>query len=172
MPSVPPVAPKLSPEAFYVAIAENIAQDITACKALIDLLQQEREHLMLRQVDALDDIVQAKTQWLSQLETSAHTRSQWLAQTPLNPAENPAKAWQVLLTQLNKPDLTQQWQALKGLLQTCQDENAINGKLITRNQTTFNKLVDILRGQDTLTPLYSGKGGKLGAYTKQMLGEA
>ena len=162
----------LTPEAFYNAVDQNIQQDMQACNALLALLQKEREQLIARQVDELDGIIQEKTQWLAHLEISAKTRSGWLTQTPLNRQTDPAEAWQALLASLNKPDLAERWQHLKTLLQSCRDQNEINGKLIARSQTTFTRLVNILRGQDTVTPLYTGKGGRSEGYSKHTLGQA
>lgn len=162
----------LSRENFYTAIAQNIAQDTQACEALLQLLSVEREQLKNRELDALDATIAAKAQWLGQLEHSAQQRTLWIQQSPLTAQQSLSDAWQQLLTDCAKPDLAEQWQYLKKLLQQCRDDNEINGKLISRSQTTFKRLVNILRGQEEQTQLYTGRGAKSESCAKQQLGQA
>lgn len=146
-----------------------LSQDIEACERLIALLGDEREALKNRDHKALETVIRAKAEQLSHLENSARTRGLW-AQS-VNRSANSDQVWQQIIAD-QAPDVAESWARLKELLDVCRTENEINGKVLSRNQKTFNRLLSILRGQTASTNLYTSKGGKNASMPGHRLGEA
>ena len=150
-------------------IAQQLAHDTAACESLLSLMQAEREALQNRDADALGGIIENKVQHLHQLEVSAASRSLWANKAK---AANPDDAWHQLLHDLSQPELNQQWERLKELMAECRTQNEINGKLLARSQTTFSRILNIMRGQADAPSLYTQKGTKSGGNSSHNFGEA
>lgn len=152
-------------------LEQHIQQDIKSCEILLQLLHAERDALKERQLDLLEDIIQNKAEHLLSLEKSANLRAQWLAD-PQAASATLEQRWATLLAK-QAPHLQPLWQKLRDLLQTCQSENEVNGKMLGRSQQTLNRVLGLLRGQDTSPNLYSGKKNqKHSERPGQHLGEA
>ncbi len=147
-----------------------LAEDVAACQALLKLLQSEREALKLRDHQALETIIQNKVTHLQRLETSANTRSQWAQQLNAD-GKTQEEQWQNLIGE-QAPKTALLWQDLKGLLDQCKHENEVNGKILARNQKTFTRLMNILRGQTASTNLYNNKGSNNSHLPGQSIGKA
>lgn len=151
-------------------LLQHIGQDVSACRNLLQLLEQERDALKARDLTALEDIIQNKSANLLHLEQSAKQRSVWAASLK-QPKDSVEDTWLALLRTC-KPQVEQTWSELKELLRECQEQNEINGKLLARNQQVFSRLLSIVRGQDESGPLYTAKGGRGAGSSVQKLGEA
>lgn len=151
-------------------LKNHIKQDIQACTQLLQLLDEERQALKSRDLEKLEEIIQNKATNLQHLEQSARLRGTWVTQNS-EPSETQEKAWLALLRQ-NPPSIEEQWQKFKTLLQQCQEQNEINGKLLARNQQVFSRLLSIVRGQDSTAPVYTPKGSRGAGHSAQKLGEA
>lgn len=157
------------PAPTATTVAEQIAQDTTACQALLQLMQAEREALQKRDADTLGNIIEQKAHFLEQLERSAVIRTQWAQQVQAADADS---AWHQILHSLRQPELQQQWDALKALMVDCRQQNETNGKLLARSQHTFGRLLNIMRGQSEAPALYTAKGGRTGGNSSHNFGEA
>ena len=153
-------------------LAKSISNDINACQNLLALLEQEREHLKKREIESLDTIIEAKSKLLNQLHQSAFTRTQWTNQYQSEAQNGNASAEQSFSQYANENGLTEQWQKLQDLFKACQNANEVNGKVMMRSQSTHERLLNILRGQDNNSPLYNGKGTKHNQNARGTLGEA
>jgi flagella synthesis protein FlgN len=151
-------------------LQQHIGQDISACRNLLQLLEQEREALKARDVEKLETVIQNKSANLLHLEQSARQRSAWVAKQQ-KPSEKAETVWQTLIS-TTKPDAQREWEEFRALLRECQEQNEINGKLLARNQQVFARLLAIVRGRDENDPLYNAKGGRGAGYNFQKLGEA
>jgi flagellar biosynthesis protein FlgN len=158
--------------ADYHAIEQQIDQDIQSCQTLLQLLRHERTLLKDRDFDTLDKLMDEKTHWLARLEQSGQQRQAWIRATPWASSPDPAAAWNAWLQEIQQPNLSEKWQALKELLDACKSENDVNGKVIARGRQTYQRLVGILRGQDQQTLLYTGKGTSGNGYQAGPLGKA
>lgn len=150
-------------------IEAQIAQDINACESLISLLDREQEALKNRDPEQLAEIIEAKIAPLSLLETSANERSQWVKASG---SEASMEAWQDLLQQTQQQKLKDDWHKLKQLTLECRMKNEVNGKLLVRNQQVYGRLLDLLRGQNTNTNLYTASGAAKGLSGTNIVGEA
>lgn len=151
-------------------LQQHIRQDVSACRNLLQLLEQEREALQTRDVEKLEDVIQNKSANLLHLEQSARQRSVWVAEQR-KPNEKAETVWQTLIA-ITKPEAQREWAEFRTLLRECQEQNEINGKLLARNQQVFSRLLAIVRGRDENDPLYNEKGGRGAGYNFQKLGEA
>lgn len=151
-------------------LQQHLQQDISACRNLLQLLEQEREALKTRDLENLEDIIQNKSANLLHLEQSARQRSAWVAQQQ-KPTEKAEAIWLGLIRS-TQPDAQREWEEFRILLRQCQEENEVNGKLLARNQQVFSRLLALVRGKDESDPLYNAKGGRGAGYDFQKLGEA
>lgn len=145
-------------------VEQLLQQDLAACRQLAELLDEELEALNGREQRQLQSLIAQKQDLLNNLEHSANLRQQWtrfLSERLNRPTE---ECWELLLEQLEAPQLLTQWQELKGLLAQCKQKNETNGKIIHRGQQTLRKLLGILRGQSIETPnLYNARGATSGS---------
>ena len=146
-----------------------IEQDTIACQALLDLLNQERDALKERDIDALEQIVGKKADCLTHLEKSASVRMAWSQSYADN---NPEVAWDTLLTRFNSDGLKTAWQKLKSLFSECQTANEVNGKILARNQQTFSRILTLMRGQSDAPKLYTSSGNASNSGGSNIVGEA
>lgn len=156
-------------------ILSQLDTDISACELLLTLLEQEREALANRDIDALDTIIEGKATQLKQLEASAQNRTAWARQylgNNANGLDEIKKAWQNLVEDAAIPQLKERWESLKTLQNSCKEKNEANGKILARNQKTFNRLLDIVRGQTATPNLYSAAGKSTSGHISHKVGEA
>lgn len=154
-------------------LLQQINNDITACETLLLLLQQERDALNNRDIDALDQIIEQKTVQLTHLENSAQQRTEWArANSDSVDLQEIQHAWLAILEQANIPIIQEQWGKLKELQQQCKAANEVNGKILARNQKTFNRLMEIVRGQTASPNLYSAAGKSTSQHISRKMGEA
>lgn len=159
------------PQVTNNELEQNIARDIESCETLLQLLHAERDALSERQLDLLEDILQNKAEHLQSLENSALQRAQWLGGNNAGTAPLEQRWAKLLASQA--PHLQPQWKRLRELLQTCQAENEVNGKMLGRSQQTLNRVLGLMRGQNDAPKLYgSKKGPKNPEHRGQHLGEA
>lgn len=151
-------------------IQSLLEEDVKACNALLQLLEQERSALKERNHEQLEAIIHTKAHHLQHLENSAKIRSEW-AHLYQSSEQNPEEKWRSIMDE-QAPTTVKLWQELKQLLQQCRQENEVNGKILSRNQKTFSRLMSILRGQTGSTSLYTNKGGKNAHIPGQRIGEA
>ena len=150
-------------------LQQQIQQDTAACTLLLDLLSQEREALKKRDTDALEIILKHKTEKLMQLDNSAKKRTLWAQQLNI---DIKSSGWSQLLQELKKPDIVQSWGALKELIDDCKKSNEVNGKLLSRNQKTLSRLLDVVRGKNTNNTLYNAYGSSSSGAASMKVGEA
>jgi Flagellar biosynthesis/type III secretory pathway chaperone len=154
---------------------QQIQGDIAACTTLLDLLERERVALGKRDMDTLDELIEQKAAQLKWLEKSSQTRTQWAReQLRLDPADQDTMkaAWQTMLENSPTPELSKSWETLKTLQDACKQANEVNGKILARNQKTFGRLIEIVRGQTATPNLYSTAGKSTGNQISHKLGEA
>ena len=167
--STKPVVPPMTAK----TVAQQVDQDLKCCEALLVLLEDEREALKQRDAEKLDQIIDNKTEHLGTLERSSHIRALWIQKyhQANTEADSPEAVWQQSLTNLD-PNLKNRWDTLKTLIKRCQDENEVNGRALSRNQQTFGKLLNIMRGQVSNGVTYTSSGGQNGNISSSSIGEA
>ena len=137
------------------AIEAHISQDISACEALLDLLEQEQQALKERDADKLADVVERKAGPLTHLEESAKQRALWANETDISAS---SKKWRKLIEGMKAPKIQQDWATLKSLTLQCQQKNEVNGRVLARQQQVYSRLLGIMRGQTVTPNLYNAQG--------------
>lgn len=153
-------------------LAQGIEQDIANCQQLLDLLEQEQTLLADRDFDGLDKLIDQKSRLLIKLDRNALTRSQWVANYQANTKDSPKEAVDAFAEAAKKHGLAEHWFQLQALFKTCHETNEVNGKMMVRNRSTHQRLLNILRGQNNSGQLYNGKGTKHQGLSSSTLGQA
>ncbi len=151
------------------AIENQIGKDIDACNILLDLLEKEQSALSDKDADLLAEIIEQKTQPLSQLEASAKQRIHWSIEAE---GETPSEKWQAMLRDLSHEKIKENWETLKKLTQDCRERNEVNGKILARQQQVYGRLLELLRGQTQAPNLYNAAGSTTGSNRSFKLNEA
>ncbi len=146
---------KLSTEymAGYLEEAEEQA------KQLMMLLQDERNVLAMNDSAALEDVTNSKEQLADVMQINTRQCSQYLQQAGFGNNELSLNKY---IESCVDPFTTQfktTWNNLQSVLKQCQEENRINGKLLSNSQRRIKQALSILQGTPVEEDLY-GKGGK------------
>ncbi|WP_339485893.1 flagella synthesis protein FlgN [Pseudomonas sp. EL_65y_Pfl2_R95] len=143
--------------------------DIGISEQLLELIDSEHQALGERDLDSLQHILSAKQPLLSQLGQHAQQRAQLLNNLQLSAdlaglqalaARSPLGA-----------DLLEQSNKLSQLLESCQNGNLRNGRLIRSNQTSTRSMLSILNGNDTPS-LYDSSGSASRGANQRPLSQA
>lgn len=136
-------------------IENQISTDIEACNTLLLLLDKEQEALRARDTEALAKVIQDKVPALAQLEESVKKRVLW---ANISLTDKASGKWDNFVAGFNRDELKKRWQQLKELTLQCQQKNEINGKILSRQQQIYGRLVGLLRGQTSSPNLYNASG--------------
>lgn len=138
---------------LWAQLDQTLLGDIPLTEQLLALLQQERSMLEQRQYDGYQQLINDKQQLLVQLEQHATERQQLLLAAGF---EDEASA----LTSLDKqaPIIANAWRKLSEQWQQCKQLNEINERIAKRTRLVVGQMLDILRGQNNQTKLYTRQG--------------
>ena len=150
------------------AVSQLLNDDIAACTKLLELLGQEQDALKNRDIEALESLVENKSQQLIHLEKSAGVRTSW-ARSASSSAD---QGWQELINGFQDKHVLALWKTLKEQLAECKVKNEVNGKMLARNQQIYGRLFDVVRGQNSANKLYSATGESTSGGRSQIVGEA
>jgi flagella synthesis protein FlgN len=154
---------------FTEQLKHLLNQDISELNNLNRTLDAEKETLKTRDSKKIQATANSKQQIIQSLESRAKLKATLIAKSGLG--IRPGEVETTLKT-LNDEELITLWQSSRDLLSTCKDKNHINGSIITRTLTRTNKLMSIVRGQNSSQKLY-GQQGKESSYSgRQIIGQA
>ncbi len=151
------------------SLQQHIVHDKQVCTQLLTLLQKEQEALKERDADTVDSLLEQKLPLLEKLEFSARQRQEWLK---AREQQGEGASWAVMLDELNQSPLTEAWAEVKSLYKKVREQNEMNGKLLSRHQSTVNRMLDILRGTSSSPNLYNASGYSSGRASSNKFGEA
>ncbi len=124
-------------------LADLLSQQITQLEQLIELQQREKELLVKRDAPALDVVTQQKEQVLDTIQRLDDA----LANHPQ----------QHLVS--SHPELREQRKSILALMQTCQDNNEVNGQLVRVTLGRIQQLKQTLQAAHSGTTItYTSKG--------------
>ncbi|MFK8399424.1 flagella synthesis protein FlgN [Pseudomonas sp. BGr12] len=150
------------------ALLSLINGDIEAASSLLQLIDDEFQALQARDLDQLQKLLDSKLPLLHQLEQNGRIRTQALQQAGVS-ADNEGLAQIAQAT--GNAALIARAQELGALLERCQEANQRNGRLIRSGQTSTERTLDILRGQET-PRLYDRYGGSTQGNRQRPLSQA
>lgn len=131
---------------------------------------QERENLVARNLDAVQETTQTKLQLFEQLETLENHRQHLLEASGLSPdTDGMARLCRRLPAGEQLEDL---WQQNLEQLKLCRETNLINGGILELGRIQAEQALAILRGQVGETRLYSAAGDTTRTLGHRELGKA
>jgi flagellar biosynthesis/type III secretory pathway chaperone len=145
---------------FTADLKKLLKQDIIDLTTLTSLLEQEKITLTTRNTQKINQLAEHKSQTVNQLETRAKLKAKLIASSGLG--IRPGQVEEKLAT-LNDQELMSLWKDSRDQLSACQQQNAVNGSIITQSRQRVTKLMDIIRGQNKAPNLY-GQQGKTQAF--------
>jgi flagellar biosynthesis/type III secretory pathway chaperone len=118
-------------------------QALIDCEAFADLLDQEQQALIDRNMSDLEMLLNAKTPLVDALTRHDHAIRAWCSQIGVSPGENFEKH----ISASGTPELVGNYSAFREALQRCQAANLRNARLVRHNQQATGHLLDLLRNQ-------------------------
>lgn len=138
-------------------LLELLETDINNSQQLFELLEQEFAALNERKLETLQQLLDKKQPLLIQLNNNAGQRSSIL--TKQGYSADSQGFLQLASTSALQEQLQQAHARLNELIESCQNANMRNGRLIRANQTSVNAALKIIRGGDqNETSLYDKSG--------------
>lgn len=150
-------------------ITQNIGHDTQACEKLLSILHEEQEALKHRDADTMERLLAQKGPIIERLENSAKLRHAWATAANVPSSED---GWMAMLTELGAGNIKSAWDNLKALYAKVHEQNEVNGKLLSRHQSTINRLLDVMRGRTASANLYNASGYAATQANSNKFGEA
>lgn len=140
---------------FTEDLKKLLKQDIVDLTSLNSLLEQEKITLTTRNTQKINQIAEHKSQTVTQLESRAKLKAKLMASSGLGirPGQVEEK-----LASLNDQELMSLWQDSRDKLTECQQQNSVNGSVISQSRQRVTKLMSIIRGQNKAPNLYGQQG--------------
>ena len=137
-------------------LLQLIEDDIAPMQELLDLLHKEAVALHGREMTLLEQILARKQSLIILLEQHGQRRSQLL--TGLGLSADRAGVQAVAAQSQHGETMLQRLDLLSQLMDTCQQINETNGRIIQVQQHVTNNQIRILMGGDSPS-LYDSRGG-------------
>ncbi|WP_250658458.1 flagella synthesis protein FlgN [Alkalimarinus coralli] len=138
-----------------------LQEDIQDLTRLSELLNKERTALKERSNDSLKLLTSEKSSRIKSIEHRAKEKAKLFidAGHQIRKGE-----FEKVIADIPDPELQALWRKVNVGLRFCQDQNTINGKVVSHSLKRVNKLMDIVRGQHNKPNLYgsSGKESSIG----------
>ncbi len=143
---------------LYQTIDALLDKEYQVSESLFDLLQQEHQALEQLNVNNLPFITQQKSQQIKLLDELAAEREKVMRQIPPEQGGgiNPDLEKYLAL----RADRSQWWQDFRTLLQNCQRQNTVNGRIIHLSQQSIERSLNIIRSQSNQANVYDTKGNQ------------
>ncbi len=123
---------------------ENVfSQAQLDCEAFAELLDQEQQALIDRNMAELETLLAAKTPLVNALAHHDHAIRAWCTQIGVAPGDS----LQHYIETSGSPALSERYMAFQDALKRCQAANLRNARLVRHNQQATGHLLDLLRNQ-------------------------
>tara|TARA_R110001592_G_scaffold60539_1_gene184147 strand:+ start:3211 stop:3684 length:474 start_codon:yes stop_codon:yes gene_type:complete len=154
---------------FTDELKDLLKQDIIDLSALKSLLEQEKITLTTRNTQKINQLAEHKSQTVAQLESRAKLKAKLMSNSGLGirPGQVEEK-----LSSLNDQELMSLWQISRDQLNECQQQNAVNGSIISQSRQRVTKLMTIIRGQNKTPNLYGQQGKSQSFNSSHRIGKA
>lgn len=139
--------------ALWADLEATFQRDLPTTTELLELLQQERTALEQRDYDRFQQIIGQKHQLLKALEIHALARQQLLSQAGFQDENSTLDA-----AEAQAPQVASHWRQLGEQWLRCQELNEINERIAKRTKLVVSQVLDMLRGHNNETKLYTSRG--------------
>lgn len=154
---------------FTEELKNLLKQDIIDLGTLKSLLEQEKITLTTRNTQKINQLAEHKSHTVAQLESRAKLKAKLMASSGLG--IRPGQVEEKLST-LNDQELMSLWNNSRDQLNECQQQNAVNGSIITQSRQRVSKLMTIIRGQNKAPNLYGQQGKTQSFNSSHRIGKA
>ncbi len=146
-----------------------LKQDIVDLTSLKSLLEQEKITLTTRNTQKINQLADVKSRTVAQLESRAKQKAKLMSSSGLG--IRPGQVEEKLST-LNDQELMALWEDSRKQLHECQQQNAVNGSIISQSRQRVTKLMSIIRGQNKTPNLYGQQGKAQSFNNSHRIGKA
>lgn len=140
--------------------------------ALSEVLQAERKSLELRDLENLTGLLQQKQLLLGKIEDNDYKRRQLLLKAGVPAAQTGLAQLKKLLGQGDDPAMLDLLESIEQRLSQCRELSETNSVIVHRSRLNTQRALDILRGPESLSDLYTSHGSTRSGITKRDLGNA
>ena len=137
----------------------DFEKDAQLTDQLIVLLEREQGRLINADIEAIDVLLEEKSQLLQRISLTAQSRYEALSRAGFEASENGMTAW---LQAQNIVALLQLWQDFQKSLAQAKELNRVNGLLISKHFNYNQKALNHLQGIQTSNLLYGANGQATG----------
>lgn len=154
---------------FSEELKKLLKQDIVDLGALHSVLDQEKNTLTTRNTQKINKLAEHKSQLVAQLESRSKLKATLMAKSGMGirPGHVEEK-----LSELHDQDLMQLWKESRDKLSACQEQNSVNGSIISQSRQRVSKLMTIIRGQHKTPNLYGQQGKSQSFNSSHRIGKA
>ena len=142
---------------------ENIATllklEHSLCQQLHQALVAEYDALKQRDHESFDEIVLKKQEYASKLDDNEKALFDVLASEGFGHSQEGLQAFMDSLTDKPDPhDIKTIWSELHPVLQECQKQNQVNGRILNLSLINVQQAVNLLKGQSGNSGMYNNSG--------------
>jgi flagellar biosynthesis/type III secretory pathway chaperone len=142
--------------------------ELDHCLLLTNILLAERRLIETRRLDELPNILRQKADLLAVIESGHNQRQSWLSSVDL-PTSYTEFLKKVQNGEIDETEAStsgspnaalclKKWQELNAAKESCNEQNTVNGIVITRAKKRNGEQLDILKGISPGKELYDSKG--------------
>jgi len=150
-------------------ILHGIDDDLITLSEMRTLLMDEKSALEKRDIDAIKQISEKKSELVDVLAMRANKRSEILSAFGLS---NDESGIYQLFDGAPRNRLDQAWPELKIELKSCQDANEVNSKIASRARSSMQQILKIVQGKSEKPNLYNPLGSTAAVISGNLIGEA
>ncbi|MFD2228785.1 flagella synthesis protein FlgN [Alkalimarinus sediminis] len=132
-----------------------LQDDIKDLTKLSEILNKERTALKERSNTAIQTLASEKSTCIKSIEYRAKEKAKMFVDAGYQIKKG---EFEKAIAEIQDPSLQALWRKVNIGLRFCQDQNTINGKVVSHSLKRVNKLMDIVRGQHNKPNLYGSSG--------------
>lgn len=138
-----------------------LQEDIKDLTILSEILNKERTALKERSNTSIKQLANDKSTTIKAIEYRAKEKARLFIDAGYQIKKG---EFEKIISEIPDSSLQALWRKVNIGLRFCQDQNTINGKVVSHSLKRVNKLMDIVRGQHNKPNLYgsSGKESSIG----------
>ncbi len=140
-------------------LTELLSEDYKCIESLQTLLAEEKEILIKREFDKLNELSENKQTLIEAIQSNNEKKITILS--PFSNEKEPVKLLEALVNKFGEAKtrkLKEMNQQLEEKLEKCRRQNAANGQVIIRSLKDNKELINIVTGKTTGNELYNSLG--------------
>lgn len=151
-------------------LAALFNQETSSLQQLQNILQEEHEALIGKDLGAIERATSSKNRALANQADATNSRRRFATQSGADEGE--AGIQQLIADCENREQLASSFSELMSLAQQCHEANRANGRLIAEKQLHAQQALNIIRQTDSNLPTYTGRGEAINTPGTRSLGKA